>query len=137
MAACLLYAKRERLYQVEALTLMMTSEQWLPLDHAYEKDVIDKLVAEQRSFMKPLRYEATHAGRFPNFQLLDAGAQPIALDVLSAFSTRQERTEKERAIGDRRPKGWVWDTAQSAFVPDLPPKGGGHPTKQGALGERG
>ena len=119
IAACLVYAKREHLYQIESLTLMMTGAQWIPLDHAYEKDVVDKLVAEERAFIKPLRYEAKHVEQFPNFQLLDAGEQPVALDILSAFLTDQERAAKARAIAERKPKGWVWDTAQNSLIPDL------------------
>jgi hypothetical protein len=120
IAACLFRAKREHLYQIESLTLMMTSSQWIPLDHAYEKDVVDKLVTEQRAFVKPLRYEAKQVGRFPNFLLLDAGERPVALDILSRFLAEQERAAKARAIADRVSAGWVWDTAQSAVVPDVP-----------------
>ncbi len=122
IAACLVYAKHEHLYQIESLTLMMTSTQLIPLDHAYEKDVVDKLVAEQRAFLKPLRYEAKHAGKFPNFLLLDAGERPVALDILSPFLTDQERAAKASAIGARNPKGWAWDTAQSPVIRDLPAK---------------
>ena len=121
IAACLVYAKREHLYQIESLTLMMTSAQWIPLDQ-YEKDVVDKLVAEQRAFLKPLRYEAKHAGKYPNFLLLDAGEWPVALDILSPFLTGQERAAKTSAIEAREPKGWAWDTAQSPVIPDLPAK---------------
>ena len=131
IAACLFYAKREHLYQIESLTLMMTSAQWIPLDHAHEKDVVDKLVAEQRAFLKPLRYEAKHAGNFPNFQLLDAGERPVALDILSAFLTDQEHAAKARAIAARNPQGWAWDTAQDVFIPDLPPPAGRRPARQG------
>src|ERR1700730_204974 len=119
IAACLFHAKREHLYQIESLTLMMTNGQWIPLDHACEKDVVDKLVAEQRAFLKPLRYEAKHADNFPNFLLLDADERPVALDILGAFLTDQERAAKATAIEARKPDGWAWDTAQEVFVPDL------------------
>jgi hypothetical protein len=131
IVACLFYAKREHLYQIESLTLMMTSAQWIPLDHACEKDVVDKLVAEQRVFLKPLRYEAKHAGNFPNFLLLDAGARPVALDILSPFLSDQERAAKARAIAARNPKGWAWDTAQDVFIPDLPPPAGHRLVREG------
>src|SRR5208282_1220101 len=124
IVACLVYAKHEYLYQIESLTLMMTSAQWIPLDHPYEKDVGDKLVAEQRAFLKPLRYEAKHAGKFPNFLLLDAGERPVAMDILSPFLTDQERAAKANAIAARSPKAWAWDTAQGVFIPDLPSQAG-------------
>ena len=132
IAACLVYAKREHLYQIESLTLMMTSAHWIPLDHASEKDVVDKLVSEQRAFLKPLRYEARHAGRFPNFLLLDAGEWPVALDILSPFLAEQERAAKASAIAARNPKGWAWDTAQVLFIPDLPPRAGRRVGREGA-----
>ena len=131
IAACLFHAKREHVYQIESLTLMMTSSEWIPLDHGYEKDLVDKLVAEQRAFLKPLRYDAKHAGKFPNFLLLDAGEQPIALDILSAFLTDQERAAKASAIAARSPKGWAWDTAQAVFIPELPPQAGRRPAREG------
>ena len=119
VVGCLFHAKREHLYQVDTLTLMMTSDEWIPLDHAYEKDLVDQLVREQRTFIKPLRYEAKHPGTFSNFQLLDAGERPVALDIVSAFLTPHERAAKANAIAARKPNGWVRDTAHSA-VPDLP-----------------
>jgi hypothetical protein len=131
IVACLFYAKREHLYEIESLTLMMTSAQWIPLDHAYEKDVVDKLVAEQRVFLKPLRYEARHTGTFPNFLLLDVGAQSAALDILSAFLTPHERAAKLEAIGTREPKGWLWDTARTMVIPELPSKAG-LPSRRGS-----
>ena len=131
ITACLVYAKREHLYQIESLTLMMTSAQWIPLDHTCEKDVVDKLVAEQRAFLKPLRYEAKHAGKFPNFLLLDADERPVALDILSAFLTDQERAAKARAIEARKPHGWAWDAAQEVFIPDLPPQAGHRLVREG------
>jgi hypothetical protein len=126
IAACLFYVRRERLYQIESLTLMMVSDQWIPLDHIHEKPLVDKLVREQRTFIKPLRYEAQHAGHFPNLQLLDVGAQPVALDILSAFLAPQERTAKANGIAAHQGFGWVWDTSQCAVVPDLPAKGVDH-----------
>ena len=131
IAACLVRAKREHLYQIESLTLMMTSSQWIPLDHACEKDVVDKLVAEQRAFLKPLRYEAKHTGKFQNVLLLDAGEQPVALDVLSPFLTDQERAAKASAIAARNPKGWAWDTAQGMVMPELTPQAGRRLVREG------
>jgi hypothetical protein len=101
---------------------MMVNEQWIPLDHTHEKPLVDKLVREQRTFIKPLRYEAKYASHFPNVLLLDVGAQPVALDILSAFLMPQERIAKASGMAERRAGGWVWDTAQHAVVPEVPPK---------------
>jgi hypothetical protein len=123
IVACLIHARQERCYQVDLLTIMMSSVQWIPLDHVYEKDVVDKLVAEGRAFIKPMRYETQHAGEFSNFELLDAGTRPIHLDILSPSLGVADRALKIQAISARRAWGWVWDATQSVDIPDLPRKG--------------
>jgi hypothetical protein len=120
--ACLVHARDEYCCEVDALTLMMTSQQWIPLQHVAEADVVAKLVAERRAFVKPMRYDAPKPERFTDFLLLDAGARPIALDILRAFAGEAERSAKLASIGRREPRGWVWDTARDSVPPALPPK---------------
>ena len=122
IAACLIHAKQDHCYEVDSLTLMMVTPQWIPVDHVCEKDVVEKLVAEERAFIKSLRYDAPDNARFPNFQLVDAAARPVALDIVSAGLNEGERAAKFTAIDARDPKGWVWDPARDALVPELPPR---------------
>jgi hypothetical protein len=123
VAACLIHARDEHCSEIDALALMMTSPQWIPLDFISQADVVEKLVAEERTFVKPLSYDVPEPATYPDFLLLDAGARPVPLDIVSAFSTKAARCSKLRAIGRREPRAWVWDTAQQVTVPDLPPKG--------------
>jgi hypothetical protein len=92
-------------------------------------DVVRQLIAERRAFIKPLRYEAKDGAAFPNFQLLDVGAWPVPLDLLSPVMLPQQRTVKVAAIGARQPRGWVWDLERSSGMPALPPKAAGEPTR--------
>jgi hypothetical protein len=122
VVGCLIYAKQEHCYQIESLSLMMVGAEWIPLAHAYEREVVDKLVAEERTFIKPLWYEAKHSGPYPNFQLLDIGQRPVALDIISVFLSVQEHAAKTRAIAKRNHGSWAWNTAHAAVVPNFPPK---------------
>jgi len=122
VVACLIHARHEHCYQIDSLTIMMTSRQWIPLDHVLENDVAEKLVAEERAFIKPLRYDAKHVGDFPNFLLLDAGARPTPLDITSAFLSEEKQAAKARAIRVRQANGWLWDARQGGAVPELPPR---------------
>jgi uncharacterized protein DUF1173 len=97
------------------------ADRWIPLDYGGEKELVEKLVAEQRTFIKSLHYECGRGAAIPNFWLLDVGAQPSALDIVSAFLPCAEHTAKQRAISARGSSRWLWNTAQSAAVPDLPP----------------
>ncbi|PND34753.1 hypothetical protein C1I89_06125 [Achromobacter pulmonis] len=104
--AALIRARREFTYEIDAATLMLISEQWIPVEGVHELPLIDMLVARQRRFLKPLRYDAPHAGSFPNVLLLDAGPSPVPLHAMSAFVTPKERMAKEKAVASR--DCWVW-----------------------------
>jgi hypothetical protein len=119
----LIYARRERIYQIHSLTLVLASDQWIPLEALYELPLINELVDRQRRFMKPLRYDASTAGSFPNALLLDTGEAPIALHAVSPFMQAKDRSAKEKAIKDGdaahlRQQQWVWHTDQA--MPVLP-----------------
>lgn len=118
--AALIYAKREHLYQVDTLTMMLVSDQWIPLEGLHELPLIETLRQQGRSFYKPLKYDARSAAGFPNVLLLDAGLQPLPMHVVSVFADSKERAAKDRAIKSGPPRQWVWDTGQP--MPPLPPR---------------
>ncbi|TXT28013.1 MAG: hypothetical protein FD131_3393 [Rhodocyclaceae bacterium] len=108
--AALIRARREYTYEIDAASLMLTSEQWIPIEGVHEIPLIDALVAQQRRFVKPLRYDARSAAIFPNALLLDTGSAPMPLHVFSAFMDPKERTAKEKAIAAAGQNAWVWLT---------------------------
>ncbi|MET3135197.1 hypothetical protein AAKU55_005505 [Oxalobacteraceae bacterium GrIS 1.11] len=114
----LIYAKREHTYQIDTASFMLTTEQWIPLDGIHEIGLIDALVAQQRRFIKPLRYDAKSAAQFPNALLLDAGETPVALHVLSGFMEPKDRGIKEKVLKSGDETSWVWIT--DSPMPALP-----------------
>jgi hypothetical protein len=114
----LIYAKREHTYQIDAATLMLTTENWIPIEGVHEVDLIQALTMQRRRFMKPLRYDARSAGSFPNVLLLDTGAKPTALHVVSALMDPKDRALKEKAVKAQGDAGWVWNTSKP--MPPLP-----------------
>ncbi|NRF72047.1 DUF1173 family protein [Aquincola sp. S2] len=118
----LIYARREDLYAVDMATLVMASSNWLPLDHPYERLLIDELVRHERRFLKPLRFEAKRGASFPNAVLLDTGNSETPLDVVTPFMPERERQAKLAAIAKRLPKAWVWDMQADPSPPPLPAK---------------
>ncbi|MEO3714089.1 DUF1173 family protein [Roseateles flavus] len=115
--SALIRAKREHVYEVDVVNLMLTTEQWIPIDGAHEIELIHRLVEQQRRFIKLLRYDAKRAGGFPNALLLDVGAEAAPLHVISAFVDEKERKAKLQAIA-RQPDVWTWWTDQP--MPPLP-----------------
>ena len=116
MMAALIYAKREHVYQVDTLSMMLTTDQWIPLDGLHELPLIEALQREQRAFMKPLKYDARTSAAFPNVLLLDCGSVPRPLHVVSPFGEEKERALKERSVATSGEPTWVWYTDK-----DMPP----------------
>ncbi|MBK9362867.1 MAG: DUF1173 family protein [Rubrivivax sp.] len=118
MMAALIRARREQTYEVESLSLMLTSEHWIPVEGVHELPLIQALVAQQRRFLKPLRYDARSVSEFANALLLDAGRAAVPLHLLSPFMAPAERAAKERAIAAMGPAAWVWCNVD--LMPSLP-----------------
>jgi len=131
--AALIRARREHTYEVDAASLMLTSEQWIPVEGVHELGLVHTLVAQRRRFVKPLRYDARTAAAFPNALLLDAGGQPLPLHVVSAFMSVKDRATKEKMA--QAPGAWIWHLDEP--MPALPeaqlaPPAGGMRTLPGA-----
>ncbi len=108
----LIRARREYTYEIDAASLMLASEHWIPIEGVHELPLIDTLVAQHRRFVKPLRYDARSVAAFPNALLLDTGPAPMQLHVVSAFMDAKERVAKEKAIASGKLDAWVWWTDQ-------------------------
>jgi len=108
----LVRAKHERVYEIDALSLMLVNEQWIPADGAHEVELLDALIAQRRRFIKPLRYDARSAAAFPNALLVDAGSQPVALHVVSVFAPEKERAAKVQVVSRQAGPNWTWWTDQ-------------------------
>lgn len=117
--AALIYAKREHTYQIQSVTLMLVTEQWVPLDGLHELPLVEALQRQGRAFIKPLKFDAKTAAGFPNALLLDAGALPIPLHVVSPYMDEKDRSIKEKSLKASGGAGWCWRTEQE--MPPLPP----------------
>lgn len=117
--AALLRARREYTYEIDAASMMLTNEHWIPVDGVHELQLLQALIQQQRRFVKPLRYDAKTAAAFPNALLLDVGAVPLPLHVVSAFVDPKEQRAKERATAAAGDRAWVWNTADP--MPSFPP----------------
>jgi hypothetical protein len=116
--AALIRARREFTYEIDAASLMMTSEQWIPVEGVHELPLVDVLVKEGRRFIKPLRYDAPRAEAFANALLLDVGQRALPLHLVSPYMDERSRTAKRRAIELAQHDAWVWETDRP--LPTLP-----------------
>jgi len=113
---------------VVGLALMQVSTSWIPVESSYELVIADKLVAEERAFLKPLRYDAGQAAVHPDFILLDTeGEAPMEVFGRSDgayVNRRQEKVEYfNRDFG--QDAWWCWNAAEDReghAIPDFPEK---------------
>ena len=115
----LIHARREFTYEIDAATVMLVNEQWIPVEGVHEIPLIGALVAQQRRFAKPRRYDARSAAPFPNALLLDCGAAPVALHMSSDFLQPKDRVLKEKAVHAAGTGTWLWHAGDP--MPELPP----------------
>jgi hypothetical protein len=118
----LIHARHEHAYEIDTASMMLTSEHWIPLESFYELPLIQALIAQQRRFAKPLRYDANSSAAFANALLLDVGTQPLGLHVVSPYMSDSERKSKEAAIAACGNGAWVWytDEAMPPFMQAKP-----------------
>ncbi len=121
LVAALIYAKQENVYQIERLTMMLVSDQYVPLNGAFELPLLEQLQSDKRTFIKPLQYDSPSASSFANFLLLDAasgqgGDYPV--HVMSKFVDAKEQALKASAVEKCGPDAWVWRTDEA--MPPLP-----------------
>lgn len=112
----LIRARREHTYEIDAASLMLTTEQWIPIEGIHELALLQALVSQRRRFIKPLRYDARSPTMFPNALLLDTGEAAVPLHVRSAFNKPPERAAKGDAVAVVGNAAWLWVTDR-----DMPP----------------
>lgn len=108
VVAALVRARRPFAHEIDTACLMLASRDWIPLEGPHELPLVEALIAQQRRFFKPLRYDARSAALFANALLLDAGPSPVALHLLSAFMSEPDRAVKDRQLQAATPSTWVW-----------------------------
>jgi hypothetical protein len=101
---------------IDRLCLMPTNRQWLPVDHIFGKRLVDKLVAEARSFIKGLRYNLRQTDEVAFALLTDCGSTPTPLIVLNGTSEEPARSALQKHF-DR--SAWTWRCAIEP-LPDVP-----------------
>lgn len=104
---------------IEAMTLMLITEQWIPIESNAEKSLVDRLVRERRQFEKGLRYNLAPGKVIASAILVDTPA-PVALYVTPADAPASYGAELDCLKRDSGLASWTWDGSAGA-MPELPP----------------
>ncbi|HHD7482213.1 TPA: DUF1173 family protein [Klebsiella oxytoca] len=80
---------------------MTVDDNWIPADLSYELTMLNYLHKQKRSFIKPLRYDASNNDVFPDFCLTDIGSHelfPIEVFDMDTASYLARKASKEVTI---------------------------------------
>lgn len=102
------------------MSLMPVTPQWLPIEDSFERQLVERLVADGRAFIKGLRYNLHRDQCVATATLTDTGeAGPLMFVVQPGL----EGTAVADSIAGADPHGhapvWVWQPATEA-MPRLP-----------------
>jgi hypothetical protein len=105
------------------LSLMPVTRHWLPVEDGFEKQLIERLVADGRSFVKGLRYNLGTGSALASAALTDCeGSAPLLFVVHAGI----EDSRRYLQVGDPSISVWLWHPSSEA-MPTLPPRQPHHP----------
>ena len=108
------------------LSLMPVTRQWLPVEDGFEQQLIERLVADGRSFVKGLRYNLGAASEVASVTLTDCEDSTPLLFVDHARNQESERNGSPLQMGDPSAPVWLWNPSTGA-MPALPSRQLHHP----------
>lgn len=111
---------------MEELTLMPTTETWIPIEDHHEKSLIDRMVHEKRRFEKGLRYNMP-AGKPLACAVLADTIDPVAMYVVPANASDAHAGALDQLRKNSGLTSWCWNAA-AENMPALPA-----PQRQGRL----
>jgi len=100
---------------IHELSLMPVTQEWLPLEDGFEKLLIERLVMEERSFVKGLRYNLGSKSALASATLTDGGAGARLMFIVPAGN----QNGGQRLGFDASTPPWEWNPLSEA-MPRLP-----------------
>jgi hypothetical protein len=98
------------------MSLMPVTPQWLPIEDSFERQLVERLVAEGRAFIKGLRYNLHRGQCLATATLTDTGD---AGSLMFVVPPGLEGTAVADGINGANPRSdgpvWVWQPATEAM----------------------
>ena len=105
------------------LSLMPVTRHWLPVEDGFEKQLIERLVADGRSFVKGLRYNLGAESALASATLTDCeGSAPLLFVVHAGI----DDSGRYLQVCDPSVQVWLWNPSTES-MPLLPPRRQPHP----------
>ncbi|KVS16158.1 DUF1173 domain-containing protein [Burkholderia multivorans] len=104
---------------LEALSVMVTSSNWIPFEHAYDKIVLDALTSGHRRFVKGLRYNLADDKPLATAVLVDVDGPPAALYICPPGDDEEADEVLQELVESSEMPAWIWRAGDE--MPSFPP----------------
>ena len=99
---------------IHELCLMPTTRQWLPVEDGFEKQLLDRLVGDNRAFVKGLHYNLGKGDRIASVALTDCeGPAPMLFIVPAGL----DEAARGHEAGEPGHTAWVWRRSGEPMPP--------------------
>lgn len=103
---------------IQEMCLIPVTRQWLPVADGFEKQLLDRLVGENRSFVKGLHYNLGRGDRIASAVLTDCEGSASMLFIAPADADESSPGPETGAAGDA--PIWTWRRS-GELMPPFPP----------------
>src|SRR5215212_9823888 len=104
---------------VEELALMVVTENWIPIEHIYDANLVSALTELRRRFIKALRYNLPASQPLAAAVLSDTLPSPVALYLVPPGAEPEGMRALESLVAESPLPAWVW-TAGQGPMPKFP-----------------
>ena len=98
---------------------MTLTEQWLPMEHAFDKALIDAMVRENRRFIAGLRYNLPSARPLACVVATDTNPAPTAMYIVPPGASEEYNIALNELVEQSKLASWMWRVG-AAGMPPLP-----------------
>ena len=104
---------------LEAVSLMVTDANWIPVEHRWDLELVRRLVAERRRFTKGMRYNLAPDRPIASAVLADTAEGPVALYVVPPSAEADAVAKVTTLVEESEIRSWIWH-AGGDEIPALP-----------------
>jgi hypothetical protein len=104
---------------IEELALAVASSNWIPVEHAYDLQLLDALTRAHRRFTNGLRYNLAGDRPLASAVLTDTSPRPVALYVVPPDASNAYKTALDKLVEASDLAPWFWRTGEQT-LPALP-----------------
>ena len=105
--------------QIDAVSLMVVNENWIPVEHSHDATLLDALTRKRSSFLKGLRYNLSIKEPLVSVLLREDAAGPVAMYIVPAEADQAYRETLAELTAKSGIASWVWSAAEGS-MPALP-----------------